>query len=456
VRKGKTVIGQEVLSLASGRRVHTVKDLIIGETTQIVALLVDEGGLLSTSTIVPIDSVHRFGKDAVVILDDSSVVPASADKRVAAIINRKDSLVGKHVFSVDGQDMGTVADMYFDEESGRIDGLEISHGTFQDIAQGASYLAAVEIELAGTDIVFIRPETAAQLSEQVGGVQGALMDARGRASEVQSGIQADATAAGEEARLRQQQERESSLVGQRSGTEVTDENGAVVVAKGQRITPDIVERARATGNLPVLIHAGEVGQAQETQEKTAETAEQLGDTTRDIWDRFTAKLGELTDSAGQRADEQQTRARLAQISDAIGRPVTKVILDREDNVVLDLGDIITHQAVQQAYDAGMLDTLLASVYKGQVQFARDEMRSRQEALASVERASGGATVVEDLANQVATTEQQHQREQDAAKRQADQQQEQRAKERRERAEERASARAKRESEVAAATSRPGS
>jgi hypothetical protein len=56
----------------------------------------------------------------------------------------------------------------------------------------------------------------------------------------------------------------------------------------------------------------------------------------------------MTDATGKRLDEQKTNGRIADIADAIGRPVTKVILDREDNVILNLGDIITHQAVQRA------------------------------------------------------------------------------------------------------------
>ena len=68
------------------------------------------------------------------------------------------------------------------------------------------------------------------------------------------------------------------------------------------------------------------------------------------------KISELTDESGKRMSEQQTKARLAAINDAVGRPVTKVILDRSDEVVLNLGDIITHEAVQRAYEAGILDT----------------------------------------------------------------------------------------------------
>jgi uncharacterized protein YrrD len=433
MRKGKTVIGQDVLSLATGKKIQTVKDLILGESTQIVALLVDEGGLLSTSTVIPIEMVRRFGKDAVIVESDDAVIKASADPDVAAILNRKDSLVGKRVFSVDGQELGKVADLYFDEVSGRIDGIEISGGTVADIASGTSYLQADEIQLAGQDIVFVPTEAAARLQQQVGGIQGALGTIAETAKATVSDTDDNVRAMADETARRQQEEREQALIGHRSGTQVTDENGAVVVAKGQLITEEIVERARATNNLSVLIHAADTAEAEDSQAALAEATDKVADTTGDLWDRFTAKLGELTDSAGQKVDERETKQRLNQIHDAIGRPVTKVILDRDDNVVLDLGDIITHQAVQQAYDSGMLDTLLESVYRGQVDFQRDEMKARADAQATVEKATGGATLVDDLAHQVEQTEQQDQRDKDEAKAKADAEREQRTAQRRLRA-----------------------
>ncbi len=431
------VIGQDVLSLADGTRIHTVKDLVIGDPAQIVALLVDEGGLLSTSTIVPIEAITRFGKDAVVIADSTAVIPASADARVKAILTRKDRLVGKTVYSTDGQKLGSVADMYFDEVSGRIDGLEVTGGALADLAKGTSYLSADEIERSGPDVVFVPPATAAALTAQIGGVQGALQNVADQAGSAAGDVQASIQNASAEEQERRQQQREQDLAGRRSGTEVSDENGAVVVAKGQLITADIVERARSTGNLPVLLEAADAAKAEETRQQHEAVLQQAGDSTADMWDRFTAKIAEMTDSAGQRVDEQQTRSRLAAIADAVGRPVTKVILDRDDQVVLDLGDIITHQAIQQAYDAGMLDTLLGSVYKGQVEFSRDEMKAQKEATSSVDRAKGGAAIVDDLEQRVQTAERERAAEKERSKRETEQSRQQREREREARAEQRA-------------------
>ena len=72
----------------------------------------------------------------------------------------------------------------------------------------------------------------------------------------------------------------------------------------------------------------------------------------------------------------------------MSRPVTKVFLDLEDRVILDLGDLITHAAVQRAHDAGALDGLLGSVYKGEVAFRRDGVRAQRPGEAALESRRG--------------------------------------------------------------------
>ena len=133
----------------------------------------------------------------------------------------------------------------------------------------------------------------------------------------------------------------------------------------------------------------------------------------------------------------------------MGRPVTKVFLDLEDRVILDLGDLITHAAVQRAHDAGALDSLLGSVYKGEVAFQRDEMRAERPGEATLEVASRpgiSAPAVEDLRSKVDETERQRDKEAEAKKAQAEQDREEREAERAKRGRERESAAKEREQE----------
>ena len=180
-----------------------------------------------------------------------------------------------------------------------------------------------------------------------------------------------------------------------------------------------VDAAREAGKLQALIGSVTLGETQAAGAGAKDALGQAGDTAANLWDRFTTKIGEMTDATGNRADEEMTKRRLNDIADAIGRPVTKVILDREDNVVLNLGDVITHQAIQRAHDAGGLDSLLGSVYKANVEFTKDEMRapSAVEAQATVDKSSGGAHVVEELETKVEAAERERQAE--AARKKAD-------------------------------------
>jgi uncharacterized protein YrrD len=449
MRKGKNVVGQSVVTFDEGRKIDSVKDLLIGEANDsIVALLVDEGGVMSSSRVVPIGAVQSFGRDAVVITSAQFVTSASSDPEVKAIMNRKEQLLGKRVLTDTGDLMGSISDMYFEEETGRIQGFEVSGGMLGDIARGTSYLAVDEIERLGPDVIFVRPETGESLENQVGGVQGALNDAGNKMGDAASraGERAKAGLQDAQAGLNER-EPERALIGRRSGVDVADETGSIVVANGQRIRQEHVEWARQTDNMGLLTRAAASGQAAETGDRAGAGLQEAGDNLGAMWDRFTQRLGEMRDEQGRQADEQQTRTRLAQVADAIGRPVGKVILDRSDNVILDFGDIITHQAIQQAYDAGMLDTLLASVHRAEFGLPLDQLRAQQPASATVKQASGGAQVVDELEQKVRETEQERAEREEHKRREAQAAAEQREREREERARQREEAEAERRREI---------
>ena len=364
MRKGKSVIGKDVLSLEDGTRLETVSDLIVDPGGQrLVALVVDEGGLMSPSRVVPIGEVTGFGKDAVVVRGQGSVVATNQDDALRAIVDQKEKIVGKEVYTVNGDDQGKIADVYFDEPTGTVMGYEVSGGILGDVTKGTSFLATDDITTIGNDVIYVQPETATVLDQQVGGIQGAVRDAGDRLGEAGGRASSDGAAAAD------------SLVGKRTGSDVESESGSVIVPKGRVVRPEDVEAAREAGKLQALIASVTLGETQAAGAGAKDALGQAGDTAANLWDRFTTKIGEMTDATGKRADEEMTKRRLNDIADAIGRPVTKVILDREDNVVLNLGDVITHQAIQRAHDAGGLDSLLASVYKANVEFTKDEMRA---------------------------------------------------------------------------------
>jgi len=384
MRKGKRLIGRPILSLTEGVRVGEVKDVILGATNEtVVGLLVDDGGLFGSAHVVPVDEIESFGRDAVVVTDRSSIRSASEVPDIKEILDRKTSLIGTRVFTETGDAQGSVNDIYFDEASGRVLSLEVTGGAWRDATTGVRNLPVTEVMRTGPEIIYVHPDTAEMLDAQRGGLSGAIADAGDAAREAGSATVED------------------QLVGQRTGEDVENDRGAVIVPAGRRVTDDDVERARQAGRLPQLTSAVGLAVASNGTGDLTDSLSAAGDRASGLWDQFTQRIGLASDAAGRRVDEAQTKERLKKIEDAVGRPVTKAILDLHDAVVLDVGDLVTHAAVQRAHDAGSLDSLLDSVYRAEVTFDKDELRARRPGEATLEQAAGtGAPVVEEMRSTV--------------------------------------------------------
>ena len=433
MRKGNSVIGKDILSLEDGTHLESVRDLIVDAGGQrLVAIVVEESGLMSPARVIPIGEVTSFGKDAVVVRGPDSIVPTNEDETLRTIVEQKEKILGKQVYTVQGDDQGKIADIYFDEPTGTVMGYEVSGGLLGDVAKGTSFLATDDITSIGNDVIYVQPETATVLDQQVGGIQGAVKGAGDRLGEASAAVSEKTRQAADEAGGRLSSgDVPDSLVGKRTGSDVESDTGSVIVPMGRRVRPEDIDAARDAGKLQALITSVTLGETQAAGAGAKDALGQAGDTAANLWDRFTAKVGEMTDATGKRADEEVTKRRLNDIADAVGRPVTKVILDRDDNVVLNLGDIITHQAIQRAHDSGGLDSLLASVYKANVEFTKDEMRAPDavEAQATVDKSSGGAHVVEELETKVETAQRERQIEAERKKAEDERQREERRKER---------------------------
>ncbi len=113
--------------------------------------------------------------------------------------------------------------------------------------------------------------------------------------------------------------------------------------------------------------------AASTQESLASAKEGIAGTISNI----KAKIEEV--SADQREKNEQRR-----INNALGRPVTRVILDRQDNVILETAQIVTNQAIERARAAGVLDVLLDSVYTVEPDLSSEALHSGISGQASLE------------------------------------------------------------------------
>lgn len=64
--------------------------------------------------------------------------------------------------------------------------------------------------------------------------------------------------------------------------------------------------------------------------------------------------------------------------------MTRVILDPDDNVILNVGELITHRAISQAKEGEVLNILLSSVYTKEPEISDKELRAPEPGMAALE------------------------------------------------------------------------
>lgn len=167
--------------------------------------------------------------------------------------------------------------------------------------------------------------------------------------------------------------------GRRVSKTIYTPDGFIIAATGQIVTPKAIERAKTYHQEQALLEAVglSTGDAvkgtanitgQQIKEKTLDASDQIRAGAKGLWEQVKETTTELQERSTQAVEEKR-------IKGALGRSVVRVILGTNDEVILNVGDLITHQAVAAARQAGVLDSLLDSVYTETPHLSLEELRA---------------------------------------------------------------------------------
>ncbi len=176
-------------------------------------------------------------------------------------------------------------------------------------------------------------------------------------------------------------------VGRRSQHLVRNEAGSILVAPGQIVTPAVVEQAKFYHRERLLMQAVGLSTGEALQGSASHAVAGAGDRLQNTGDQLQAGARGLWHQVQQTASDLQHRSAQAtearQIQAALGRPVTRVVLGQQDEVILNVGELITHQAIASARQAQVLDLMLNSVYTDSPQLSLDDLRAPQPGIAAL-------------------------------------------------------------------------
>lgn len=456
MRKGYDLLGKTIVSYETGEKIDRVKDIVFDpNTNRLLALVVREGNWFSQTLIVLFQDIRAIGANAVIINSRSAIIPANQVAQVQQVLAQPNILRGTQILTTDGHDLGKIVDLYVDEETGMIEGYDVSGSSFANTFSGHSFIPAPQTLKVGQQVAFVSPDVL-NLMQETDDADPYFSQARspiqnvGASTAVSPSDTAivDVTVAPET--------RKAFVIGKSAQWMVNAPDGTVLTMAGQEVTPEIANRAeqqgvlhelyRATGgdglgivaeqttalntmsaptlstptnatNLDygmenysvestlgrrarqmvrspegaIVVAPGQIVTERVIQranryhteqalqaavglptQEDVRTNQQFETTVNQVGERLrrgahkaeveARSLWQQLKLATEDWKERNRRATEAQkIKAALGRPVMRVILDRQDSVILNAGELVTHEAIESARRSDVLDILLDSV-----------------------------------------------------------------------------------------------
>ncbi len=414
MRKGNEIIGKTVVSYNTGRRIDIVKDLIFDQNSnRLLGFLIKEGGWFSSPRVLLLSDVLAIGADAIIISSKDNIFEAKQVPDIARILEYNNVLKGTRILTTDGRNLGTMVDLYFDDKTGMVEGYEVSGGMFADAYSGRSFVPTPKTFKIGKDVAFVPVETALLMEEQVGGIKAAmqsagekvqdtmhstnekLQDVGGKIKESSSTLsqnlsgQFNSTLAGravEEAK------------GHRVRQFVRSDDGFIIAAPGQIVGDSVIKFAQRFHQEEPLLQAVGLSTRDAAQSRANGMAMVAGDRVRvtaykaedqlqqgaqklkveanQLWRQLKTGMADFQDRSSEAIEQKR-------IMGALGRPVNRVILDQQDQVILNVGELITHQSVDVARQSRVLEVLLSSVYTETPKLSREDLEAPHPGRASL-------------------------------------------------------------------------
>lgn len=172
--KASDLIGRPVIVREGGREAGRVKDIVVDQPGRRVLGFVVSEGILRGTKVAPWKALSAIGPDAVILSSAGSVVKAAEAPEIKAVLDTGTSIRGLKVQTTQGKQLGKIEDIHLNEETGDVEGYEMSGGALSEALGGRTFLPLpASIEL-GKDVAFVAPDAESSVRQLGGGLRGAF------------------------------------------------------------------------------------------------------------------------------------------------------------------------------------------------------------------------------------------------------------------------------------------
>ncbi len=145
--------GVPVFNSKTGKALGVVSDLQFTHEGAIQSIVVDSKGIFERDRHISINRILSFGPDGIMV-NATNALQTGYDK-TSHYFCHNHGLLGQLLYTTEGEKLGIVEDVYFDENLGTILGYEISEGFFADLSEGKRVIKTNAPLQYGEDIILI-------------------------------------------------------------------------------------------------------------------------------------------------------------------------------------------------------------------------------------------------------------------------------------------------------------
>ncbi|GAW92672.1 PRC-barrel domain-containing protein [Calderihabitans maritimus] len=158
VLKGRHLLGLPVVAISEGRRLGMVGDLLLDlQRRRLSALLLEKGGGWRGPALVLFQEVHSVGRDAVTVSQPGMVRELKKEAWLESLPSSSlRCLIGRRIINVQGDEVGTLEDLFFHMPQGKFAGLEVSAGLIADFLWGRDFLEENLVQVFGNEVVVVK------------------------------------------------------------------------------------------------------------------------------------------------------------------------------------------------------------------------------------------------------------------------------------------------------------
>ena len=183
-----SIINHKIFALDSGKEIGTVKDIIFNhQENRVMALMTDKGGIFTQSKLILMDDIQSIGKDAVIVpIEQLEKKLNEVDETIVAIVKQNQYLDKTNIVTENGDKLGQITDIFFDDQTGLVQEFEVSGGILKTATSGKKVIKIEDIVTIGHDVTIVRSIVEEKIEHQSEnqGIQGALHDAGTKSGDI--------------------------------------------------------------------------------------------------------------------------------------------------------------------------------------------------------------------------------------------------------------------------------